>query len=116
MAEIKTQWNLEMALEVLASETVEAGLWSEAVKWLLLYGPPELREMLNLASNSSFNQCFPRVRVKGHNNSGHPCYALADLAEVLGMSVEAAAEQIQEIQSEFGGELLVTDEQVSKLN
>ncbi|NTV13501.1 MAG: hypothetical protein HGA96_06165 [Desulfobulbaceae bacterium] len=116
MAELKKQWNFEMALEVLSSETVDAGLWSEAVKWLLFYGPTELREMLNLASSSSFSQCYPRVRVKGHIDSGQPCYAVADLAEILGVSAETAVEQLQEIQAELGGEFLVTDDQVCKIN
>ena len=40
------QWTLESALAVLEHPTVDSKLWAEAVEWLLVYGPPEVRELL----------------------------------------------------------------------
>jgi len=110
------QWNLEMALAVLASETVDGVLWAEAVKWLLLYGPPEVRTLLAAASALSFAQAFPGVRVRGHGDSGQPYYALADLAAALGVPVEEAGERLAAMQSALEVELLVADDRVYKVN
>lgn len=112
----KEQWDLEMALAVLGSETVDGGPWAEAVKWLLLYGPPELREVLAAASSASFAQCFPGVRVSGHSDSGQPYYSLADLAEAQGIPVTEAAERLVELQSSLGVEFLIEDNRVYKVN
>lgn len=114
--DFKEQWDLEMALSVLGSETVDARLWAEAVKWLLLYGQPELREVLAAASATSFAQCFPGVRVSGHSDSGQPYYALADLAGALGIPLAEAAERLVELQSTLGVEFLVEDGRVYKVN
>jgi hypothetical protein len=114
--DFKDQWNLEMALAVLGSETVDGGLWAEAVKWLLLYGPPELHGVLAAASSASFAQCFPGVRVSGHGDSGQPYYALADLAEALGIPVAEAAQRLLELQSTLGAEFLVEADRVYKVN
>lgn len=116
VTDFKEQWNLEMALAVLGSETVDAGVWAEAVKWLLLYGPPELHEMLAVASSASLAQCFPGVRVSGHSSAGQPYYAIADLAEALGVPVEEAAERLGELQAEIGIDLLIEDDRVYRLN
>ena len=116
MDDFKEQWDLEMALAVLSSETVDGGLWAEAVKWLLLYGPPELREVLVTASSDSFARCFPGVRVSGHSDSGQPYYALADLAEALGIPAAEAAKRLIELQSTLGVEFLVEDDRVYKVN
>lgn len=116
MNDFRAEWNLEMALAVLGSETVEAGPWGEAVKWLLLYGPPELREILAAASSLSFSHCFPEVRVQGHSASGQPYYALADLAATLGIPEAVAAGRLAELQSALGVEFLVEDDRVYKVN
>ena len=116
MNDFREEWNLEMAVAVLGSATIEAGPWAEAVKWLLLYGPPELREMLTAASTLSFSQCFPEVRVQGHGPTGQPYYALADLAEPLGVPVADAADRLAELQSTLGVEFLVENDRVYKVN
>lgn len=116
MEDFKDQWNIEMALAVLASETVDGGHWAEAVKWLLLYGPPEVRTLLTSASAISFAQAFPGVRVKGHGDFGQPYYALNDLAEALGVPIEEAAERLVELQSTLNVEFLVADDRVYKVN
>lgn len=116
VTDFKEQWNLEMALAVLGSETVDGGVWVEAVKWLLLYGPPELHEMLAAASVASFAHCFPGVRVSGHSEAGQPYYAIADLAEALGVPVEEAAERLGELQAEIGVDLLIEDDRVYRVN
>lgn len=116
MYDFREQWNLEMALAVLGSEAVDGELWAEAVKWLLLYGPPELHAVLAAASSASFAQCFPDVRVGGHSDSGQPYYALADLADALGIPAEEVAGRLSELQSDLGVEFLVEDDRVYKLN
>lgn len=116
MAELKEQWNLEMALEVLGNKTVAGSLWSEAVKWLLLYGPPELRELLASASAAAFASCFPGVRVKGHGDSGQPFYALGDLAGALGVPVVETTAHLAELQSTLGVEFLVEADRVYLVN
>ena len=116
MEDYEAQWNLEMALAVLGSENVDGELWAEAVKWLLLYGPPELRALLTEASAGTFAQAFPGVQVLGHGDTGQPYYALSDLAEALGVPLEAAAERLLELQATLGVELLVEDDRVYKVN
>jgi len=116
MEDFRQQWNVEMALQVLSSETVEPEPWAEAVKWLLLYGPPEVREILTTAAGVSFDQCFPKVRAMGHNDSGQPYYSLADLAEALGVPVEKASQRLTELQSSLGVEFLVDGDQAHRIN
>ena len=112
----RDQWNLEMALAVLASASVASEQWAEAVKWLLLYGPPELRALLAEASATSFAQAFPGVPVMGHGDSGQPFYALADLAKALGVPLADVAARLLELQATLGGEFLVEAGRVYLIN
>ena len=84
------EWTLEGALQVLQHPTVESSLWASAVEWLLLYGPPEIKSLLEQASGHAVRQCFPQLAPKGFNDQGEPCYDLADLANSLGISKEEA--------------------------
>ena len=59
MTSFKEQWNLEMALEALKSKTIDSEAWSEAAKWILLYGPPKLQELMRQAAGIATNSCFP---------------------------------------------------------
>lgn len=114
--DFKDQWNLEMALAVTASASVDAELWSEAIRWLLLYGPPQLRELLGEAGNSAFAQCFPGVLPRGYNEAGQPYYDLRELAAAQGVPVEELAEHLARLQETAGLELLVAGDLVYKVN
>jgi len=116
MNNFKEQWNLEMALEVLGSETVAGDEWSAAVRWLLLYGPPQLKEILAEASAAAFAQCFPGVKVRGHSEAGQPYYGLEELAVAIGLSIEEVTTSLAELQASFGIELLVAGDRVYKVN
>jgi hypothetical protein len=116
VAEFKDQWSLEMALEVLASQSVEAGPWAEAATWLLLYGPPELRELLDEAANNAFAHCFPGVRPQGYDQTGKPYYDLHQLAVAQGISSEEMAEHLDRMQETLGMRLLVAGDRVYKAN
>ncbi len=83
--EFKAQWNIDMAMAVLASETVDSQTWADAVKWLLLYGPPKLREMLLAASASATGMQFPELRPAGYTEEGEPLYPVDGVAAVLGV-------------------------------
>jgi len=116
LSEFKDQWSQEMALEVLASENVDAGLWSEAVRWLLLYGPAELRDLLGEAANTAVAQCFPGVRPRGYDQAGQPYYDLKELAAAQGVPVEEVAESLARLQETVGLELLVAGGRVYRVN
>ena len=115
MTEFKEQWDLEMALQVLQNKTVDGQVWSEAVKWLLLYGPPQIKEILQQASSTAFNDSFPGVVAKGYNEEGHPYYDINDLAEAMGVSAEEVAGGLAEIQFDEGVEVFVEGDRVYKV-
>ena len=102
MASFKEQWNLAMALEVLESETVDSETWSEAAKWLMLYGPPELQEVLRQASGLAIKSCFPELEPEHYTESGDPCYDVDKVAEALGVSREEAMEKLAEMENDQG--------------
>lgn len=96
MNDFKQEWDLAMALEVLASPNVDSVTWSEAVKWLLFYGPPELRELINEASGTATSEHFPELLPAGYDDDGAPCYDLRDLAATLGLAEEELASRMAE--------------------
>ena len=102
MPTFKEQWNLEMALEVLKSQSVESKTWSDAAKWIMLYGPPELQEVMRHASNIATKSCFPELEPERYTESGDPCYHIEKIAEALGISRQEALEKIAEIEYEQG--------------
>lgn len=116
MSDFKAQWNLAMALEVLGGETVDGKVWSEAARWLLFYGPPQLRELLSAASADAFARCFPGVMVKGHSDSGQPYYDLDELASAMELPLAEMVVRLTELQEDFGADLLVEGDRVYKLN
>jgi hypothetical protein len=72
MIPFKEQWNQEMALAVLRHETVASKIWFEAAKWVLLYGPSELPEILQQASQMATDSGFPELEPGGYTKSGKP--------------------------------------------
>jgi hypothetical protein len=91
-----------MALEVLQSETVDSQVWSEAVKWLLLFGPPEIREMIEQASSQATSSFFPELTPVGYGEEGQPMYDIGELARSLGMDEEEALTRMRELEAESG--------------
>ena len=93
---LKDEWDVDSAMKVLQHQTVDAKLWAEAVEWLMLYGPDEIREILLNASGTATHECFPDLQAKGYAADGMPCYTVEDLAKSLDISEDAAREMIQE--------------------
>ena len=102
MVSFKEQWDLEMALEVLKNRSVESKVWSDAAKWIMLYGPPELQEVLRQASSIAINSCFPQLEPERYTDSGEPCYDINKIAEAVGVTKQEALEKIAEMENEQG--------------
>lgn len=100
MTAFKDEWDLGMALEVLHSETVDSKVWAEAVKWLFLFGPPPIREMISRASSLATGEFFPELAPIGYTERGEPLYDIKKLAESLGMSEEEALAKMAELEAE----------------
>ncbi|OQX14857.1 MAG: hypothetical protein BWK76_14040 [Desulfobulbaceae bacterium A2] len=83
MSTNENDFTVETALAVLRHPTVDAQLWTEAVEWLLAYGPPEVREILLSASQDATQTQFPELTPAGISPEGEPCYRLDDLARTL---------------------------------
>ena len=115
MTTFKEQWNLEMALEFLRSETIDSKNWSEAAKWLMLYGPPELQEIIRNASNIAIKSCFPQLEPEYYSESGEPCYDIEKVAEALGVSEEEALEKMLELEGELGIKYLMDSSEIKKV-
>ena len=102
MIAFKDQWNLEMALEVLKNRTVDNKTWSDAAKWVLLYGPPELQKIMQKASSIATNSCFPRLAPERFTEAGDPCYNVERVAEALGVTRQDALEKMAEMEYDQG--------------
>ena len=101
MTDFRNEWDLGMALEVLHSENVDGKIWAEAVKWLLLFGPPEIREMISQASSTATGKFFPELSPTGYTEQGEPLYDIKKLAESLGMSEEEALAKMADLEAEL---------------
>jgi len=115
MIPLKDEWDLSMALQVLQSETVDSKVWSDAVKWLLLFGPAEIRELISQASSVATSEFFPELSPIGYTEKGEPLYDIKKLAESLGMSEEEALAKMKEIEAEAGGPGLYDASRASRL-
>jgi len=93
---LKEEWDVESAMQVVQHPTVDSKLWAEAVEWLILYGPDDIREILLSASGTATHQCFPDMQAIGYAADGQPCYTVEDLAKNLNISEEEARTIIQE--------------------
>ena len=100
MTAFRNEWDLGMALQILHSETVDSQLWAEAVKWLFLFGPPEIREMISQASSMATGEFFPELAPIGYTDQGEPLYDIKKLAHSLGMSEEEALTKMAELEAE----------------
>jgi hypothetical protein len=102
MVTFKEQWNLEMALEILKTKTVDSKIWSDAAKWLLLYGPPELQKIMLQASSIATNSCFPKLEPERFIGAGEPRYNVEKVADALGVTRQEALEKMAEMEYDQG--------------
>lgn len=93
--DLKEQWDLKSALAVLKHQTVDAKIWAEAVEWLILYGPDNIRELLLDSSGTATLSCFPELQAKGYAPDGQPCYSVADMAKAMQISEDEAKEMLK---------------------
>jgi hypothetical protein len=114
MIDIKNQWNLEMALQILQQETVTSEVWADAAKWLLLYGPPQIQELLRQASSFATRDCFPQLQTAGYTDEGEPCYDINELAAALGLSEKDTIEKMQEVERQQGKTQLFSEDRIRK--
>lgn len=111
----KDEWTMKTAMEILQHPTVDSKIWADAVEWLILYGPPEIQELLQQASGHATRESFPELAPVGFTADGDPCYSVAELAQALGISEEEATEIIAEKEQQHGTRQLFGDEETSRL-
>lgn len=113
--EFKDHWNLETALKIVQHPTVDSKLWAEAVEWLMLYGPPEVVQLLLNASEMATASEFPELKPSNYTREGQPCYDVAAIAKSLGMSEEDAKKIIAEKEAQHNRRHFVDDDDTTKL-
>ncbi len=113
--DIKDQWTEETALQVLQHPTVDSKLWAEAVEWLILRGPEEIRGLLLQASGTAAGQCFPDLKPSAYAPDGQPCFQVADLAESLQISRDEAKAILARKQEEHGMPHFIDEAEARKL-
>jgi hypothetical protein len=115
MIDFKSQWDLEMALQVIQQESATSEDWAEAAKWLLLYGPPDIQELLRQASSLATRHCFPELQTTGYTDEGEPCYDIGALAAALGMTEDETVEIMLELERQQGETQLFSAEAIKKV-
>ncbi len=113
--ELKDQWSLETAMQVLENKIVDSKLWAEAVEWLMLYGPEEIRQILLQSSGVATNECFPDLKAAGYAPDGQPCYNVAEIAEALKISKNEAKEIIMKKQQEHQVPHFIDEDETHKM-
>lgn len=113
--DFKDQWNIEMAMQVLVSDSVDGMTWAEAAKWLMLYGPLELQRILLNASVHATSTSFPELKPSGFNGEGEPLYRMDHLAEALGADLETLKEKLEHCQEETDTFINQSDEDIFKI-
>jgi len=99
--EFKDLWDLESAMKIITHETVDGKLWAEAVKWLILHGPAEIRQVLLDASSIATGTSFPELAPSHFTEDGQPCYNIKDLAKSLNTTEAEIKQFLQENHKEF---------------
>ncbi|MDD2465107.1 MAG: hypothetical protein PHI97_14005 [Desulfobulbus sp.] len=102
MTDFQKEWTLESAMEILQHPTVDSKIWAEAVEWLMIYGPPEIRELLQQASGHATKKSFPELKPQGYAPDGTPCYDITKLAAAVGITEEEAREKLLEMEEKHG--------------
>ncbi|EKD38808.1 MAG: hypothetical protein ACD_75C00602G0009 [uncultured bacterium] len=98
--EFKDLWDVESAMKVLTHKTVDGKLWAEAVEWLILYGPAEIRQLLLDSSMIATTSSFPELRPSRFTPDGQPCYTIGDLAKALHMDEKEARDLLRQKEAE----------------
>jgi hypothetical protein len=98
--EAKDLWDLESAMQVLTNDSVDSKLWAEAVEWLILYGPPEIRQVLLDASTTATTEFFPRLKPTSYTPDGQAVYDIGELARSLGIGEEEARKILRKKEEE----------------
>lgn len=109
------QWTVASAMEILQHPTVDSELWAEAVEWLLLYGPPEIKGLLQEASGQATQASFPELKAQRYAPDGSPCYDITELARSLGISEEEAQTQLKEKEIKHGVQHGFSEEDTTRL-
>ena len=91
-----------MALDVLKNKNVDGKTWSDAAKWILLYGPPELQHIIKQASIIALSSCFPQLKPESYTESGELCYDITQIAESLGISEEDVLQRLTKMEADLG--------------
>ena len=99
--EFKDLWDVESAMKIITHETVDGKLWAEAVKWLILYGPTEIRKVLLDASSIATGTSFPELAPSHYTADGQPCYDIKDLAKSLNTTEAEIKRFLQENHKDF---------------
>lgn len=102
-------------MQVLAHPTVDSRLWAEAAEWLLLHGPPEIRDMLRQASGYAAGREFPELKVAGMAGDGEPVYSITALALALGIAEEDAAAMLARQERRHGISQRYNEEDITKI-
>ncbi|KJS01791.1 MAG: hypothetical protein VR65_07665 [Desulfobulbaceae bacterium BRH_c16a] len=98
--EFKDLWDVESAMKVLTHKTVDGKLWAEAVEWLIIYGPAEIRQLLLESSMTAASSSFPELKPSRFTPDGQPCYTIEDLAKALHMDVKEATKLLRQKEAE----------------
>ncbi|MEE4240691.1 MAG: hypothetical protein V2I36_04450 [Desulfopila sp.] len=98
----KDSWKVDTALYVVRHPTVDAKIWSDAVEWLLLFGPEEIKEVLLSASMYATVKQFPDLKTVGCTADGNPCYDVAEMARSLNIDIEEARQTLRRKESSHG--------------
>jgi hypothetical protein len=98
--ESKDLWDLESAMKVLTHDSVDSKLWAEAVEWLILYGPPEIRQILIDASTTATNSSFPNLKPIHYTSDGQAFYDIGELAQSLGIDEDEARKILEKKEEE----------------
>lgn len=113
--DFRDQWNIEMAMQVLVSDSIDSATWAEAVKWLILYGPIELQQVLLDASSHATGAYFPELKPAAFSREGEPLYRVDHLAEVLGADPENLKKTLDRSQAEAENVVLHEEEDTFKI-
>ncbi|MCK5196505.1 MAG: hypothetical protein KAQ71_22020 [Desulfobulbaceae bacterium] len=113
--DFSNEWDLEMAMAVLENKTVDSKTWAEAVEWLLLYGPPHIKELLGQASSTATDEYFPELKPTGYTDDGKPLYDLQTIADSLGITREEAEQKLAEKELKQGVRHLFDESETHKI-
>lgn len=114
--EIDNHWDVDMALAVMQDPHAEAKTWADAVRWLLLNGPPTLQDLIRQAASAAFSTQFPELKPQGYTASGEPVYDLKALAKTLGISETEAGQRLSDMQGAAGVRTLYAPKETHQLH